>query len=720
VYTAFISYCHEDAAASKWLHSALESYIVPSDLVGRETARGKLKSHLRPIFRDREDFAAGHSLTEQTVAALNSSEALIVLCSASSAKSHYVNEEVRLFKAARGSRPIIPVVLEAEPATPVASFFAPALKFKVLADGTLTSDADELLAADLREGKDGRELSLLKIVAGLTGVPLDDIRKRDAITYKRRVAKRAAALVVVLALAMLSGYLTYRDSQARSKEAELSRKLDAFSQRLLLVSPAMAGPGAERAIREALSSCEDHQDARLCRARDLLSEGRKQEAAEIYASVAAERERSARRVDKDAALAYRNLGTILGLSDPKGAREAFANAVRLDSDDREALYWHAWLQLQAGDTATAEREFMRLLKLGNAADDKLALFRAHLRLADVSMFRTRSTEAYAHVRTALDAAILEAAQRPEDADWKRNSAIAVEKLGDILLRTGDLRGALANYQSSLKSTEDLLQSSSDNVLHVRDVFVIRNKIGDALLQLGKTAEALSLYKDGLSKVESLAAGDPKNAGWQRDLSISLERVAGPLGANGDTASAVELLKRAHDLRSSLVVGDRSNLGLQRDVAVSSERLGGLLLARDEVQPALTLLRDSLSIRSKLSLIDPANLEWERDLSVSHERLGDALVTKGEFAAAQRHFAESHAIRDKLFQSDRGNLRAAFDLGVSYYKLALVAAQLGSVDAQRSAMKAALDIVVELVRRSPDNQEWTQALKTIETEMARIN
>jgi hypothetical protein len=36
---------------------------------------------LRPIFRDREDFAAGPSLSEQTLAALEASQFLIVICS---------------------------------------------------------------------------------------------------------------------------------------------------------------------------------------------------------------------------------------------------------------------------------------------------------------------------------------------------------------------------------------------------------------------------------------------------------------------------------------------------------------------------------------------------------------------------------------------------------------------------------------------------------------
>ena len=97
-YRAFLSYSHRDTSWGKWLHSALEGYRIDKDLVGRETPVGPVPKTLRPIFRDREDFSAGHSLTEQTLAALEASQFLIVICSPNAAQSKYVNEEIRRFK----------------------------------------------------------------------------------------------------------------------------------------------------------------------------------------------------------------------------------------------------------------------------------------------------------------------------------------------------------------------------------------------------------------------------------------------------------------------------------------------------------------------------------------------------------------------------------------------------------------------------------------------
>src|SRR6185503_4515870 len=94
-YRAFLSYAHADVRWAKWLHASLEGFRVDKDLVGRETRLGSVPKALRPIFRDREDFSGGHSLTDATIAALDASAALIVVCSPVAATRPAVNEEVR-------------------------------------------------------------------------------------------------------------------------------------------------------------------------------------------------------------------------------------------------------------------------------------------------------------------------------------------------------------------------------------------------------------------------------------------------------------------------------------------------------------------------------------------------------------------------------------------------------------------------------------------------
>ena len=207
-YSAFLSYSHTDAGWAKWLHAKLEGFRIDKDLVGRETTNGQIPKTLRPIFRDREDFTVGHTLNEQTLDALGGSAALIVLCSPASAKSHYVNEEVRFFKSQHSERPVLPIIIGGKPDDPNEECFCPALKFKIAPGGEITATPEEPLAADVREEGDGKNLALAKLVAGLLGVPSDDIFRRAEQARRQRLQLISATtlfiLVVVLSLAFLA------------------------------------------------------------------------------------------------------------------------------------------------------------------------------------------------------------------------------------------------------------------------------------------------------------------------------------------------------------------------------------------------------------------------------------------------------------------------------------------------------------------------------------
>src|SRR4026209_495868 len=115
-YRAFISYSHVDAAWGTWLHHWLESFRGDNDLIGRDAA-GTIHKTLRPIYRDLSGSIAG-SPSEEALAALDASLALIVICSPASAQSSNVAERVRLFRLHHPERPIIPLIVNGKPGHP--------------------------------------------------------------------------------------------------------------------------------------------------------------------------------------------------------------------------------------------------------------------------------------------------------------------------------------------------------------------------------------------------------------------------------------------------------------------------------------------------------------------------------------------------------------------------------------------------------------------------
>jgi hypothetical protein len=93
-YSAFLSYSHDDQRWAKWLQRALETYRVPSRLVGMQTAIGLLPRRLAPVCRDRSDMSSSPDLSANIKQALLASANLIVICSPSASTSRWVNEEI--------------------------------------------------------------------------------------------------------------------------------------------------------------------------------------------------------------------------------------------------------------------------------------------------------------------------------------------------------------------------------------------------------------------------------------------------------------------------------------------------------------------------------------------------------------------------------------------------------------------------------------------------
>jgi WD40 repeat protein len=216
-YRAFFSYSRADERIANWLHGQLDRYRTPKDIV----ASGAAPAKLHPIFRDRTDLQSGGQLDEALRRALDDSEALVVLCTPTSAKSQWVNAECEAFVRAGREDRIFPVIGAGEPnsGNPETECFPPALRDR------------SLLAADLREVKlpsgqvvgDGREIGRLKLIAGLLGVPLDLLVRRER---RRQRLFLAAATASAVAFAVLATAAAGFGWLAQLRSTELARERD--------------------------------------------------------------------------------------------------------------------------------------------------------------------------------------------------------------------------------------------------------------------------------------------------------------------------------------------------------------------------------------------------------------------------------------------------------------------------------------------------------------
>jgi len=230
-YRAFLTYAHEDGEQAKQLRRALENFRVPSALVGKETEFGPVPARLFPIFRDRDELAGSAELGEAIQKALKDSSHLIVLCSPAAAKSFWVNEEIRVFKSMGRANRILCLVLDGKPfaslrdGKPELECLPVAARRKVSEQGKITEEPSEPAAADLRKDQDGEQGAYLKIIAGMLGVGLDDLKKRDVHSRQRRTARIAAtASLVALTGFALAAYALVQGNRAQEALVEARKE----------------------------------------------------------------------------------------------------------------------------------------------------------------------------------------------------------------------------------------------------------------------------------------------------------------------------------------------------------------------------------------------------------------------------------------------------------------------------------------------------------------
>lgn len=200
-YAAFISYAHADERVAKRLHEALETYPLPKAMRAWNV-KDESRAKLSPIFRDVAELTAHHSLSEKIREAVKSSRFLILLCSPAAKKSHWVNEEIKLFRKLHGEAAILAVIVKGKPDTA----FPPAL----------TEGGREPLAADMTS-KEGFKFGVAQLAASMLGVGLDTLLQRD---QRRRRLRTQLFSSVSTAIAVAMGALAWTAIDARDDAEE--------------------------------------------------------------------------------------------------------------------------------------------------------------------------------------------------------------------------------------------------------------------------------------------------------------------------------------------------------------------------------------------------------------------------------------------------------------------------------------------------------------------
>ena len=717
-YHAFLSYSHADTGVAQRVHRRLEGFHIDRDVAGRVTAVGPIPKTLRPIFRDRQDFDAGSSLAEELIAALDASLALIVLASPRSARSKYVNEEVRLFKSRHPDRLLIPLIVDGEPGNPQNECFPLSVRFTVTPDGTITDTPVDVLAADLRQEGDGFELAIAKVVARLIGLAPDEVYRRAERERRRQSRIRAVVAVVMAVLAVGGGAFYWQSQQQKQTLADISALVDRYS----VVSPALAQvPGARASLTQAITAIAEGAatDPRYAQALALLQGGKPNDAEPLLRAVAEDKAKRAGNDSRAAAKAYRNLASIAAVSDPGRARDYYALAAKLDPSNMLGIYWNGWYQQDAGRLDAAQVAYAQVIAAAKPGSDDEALLGAQLGTGDIQAEHVNLGAALATYQVAKGLAARLVTADPSNTLWQRELALSYNKIGEVEVPQGNLPAALSSYQAGFAIFDRLANSDPDNNGRQRDLELSYNSVGDVQLALRNVPAALNSYQAALTIAGRLAKFNPRSIKWQRDLSVAYGRVGDAQLQLGLLPAALNSYQADLGIAQRLAKSDPGNGGWQRDLAASYNKLSEAQVAVGNVSAAFASTQAGLAIFQQLAMSDPGSTLARSDLAVAHIDLGDVLLAQGNLPAALGSYRAALAVLDRLVGSDPANTEWRRDLSMAHVNVAKVYAKTSQLPRAREELAASRTIIQQLIAQHPDSSEWKQDLGWLDQQIAAL-
>ena len=555
-YFAFLSYSHKDEAVASWLHPALESFQVPTSIAGKVTENGIVPKRLTPVFRDRHELAAAADLGDEIRQALACSRFLVVLCSPAAAQSKWTNAEIDAFKRARPDGCVIAAIVDGEPfaselpGREQEECFPPALRHRYDKRGRPTAKRAEPLAADLREDRDGKRIGLLKIVAAMLGVGLDDLVQRDHLRRQRRLAVIAAVSLVGM---IFTSSLAVFAMEARNTATEQRRH-------------------AEGLVGFMLGDLRDKLEP-LGRLDVLDSVGSR--ALEYY-------QRQDKSELSDEALAQRSKAlTLMGevaqaRGDLDGALKRYqealagtAEAVRRYPDDSKRLFDHAqnvfwvgYIAYQRGQVAEASNRFNEYRRLANRMvaldpgnkDYRLEEIYANSNLGTLLMDERRYAQAARAFEAALRPAETLAATEPKNLDYQKQVSANLAWLADAHEYSGELDQALAERERQLRILESVGRLDP---LDQRDAMTAHYAMGRLLASRGQAEAGLREFQSGFTLSEALYKIEPDNTEWLQANVDGLFHLADLQLALGRGEEAARTTRSGCDIVGRLVQRDQT-------------------------------------------------------------------------------------------------------------------------------------------------------------------
>ena len=259
--------------------------------------------------------------------------------------------------------------------------------------------------------------------------------------------------------------------------------------------------------------------------------------------------------------------------------------------------------------------------------------------SDVLLGMDRDQEAFAAIRSSVEAFDEETARKDLPPVELANAAVAYSDMGDQLGQPGftvfdNATDALNAYQKSLNLSLRALSVDPNFIRAKKSVATEHIKIGNILVETDPVG-AIAEYQKSLEARDALPATEKTKASHQRMLGMTYWELGVALTQARYYQRAIAEFDRARETMGKMAAADQKNMRAQYDLS-ATQMLEGLTYVdmtdpvlysssaadrRENAQKGLDLLRKSAQIKEQLLAVDPKNDRWKRSLSYTNAFAG---------------------------------------------------------------------------------------------------
>lgn len=286
------------------------------------------------------------------------------------------------------------------------------------------------------------------------------------------------------------------------------------------------------------------------------------------------------------------------------------------------------------------------------------------------------TRLYVNAGNLVEArgAATRAAETAED-DGDRSTALY--ELGAVQQAQGDLPGA----QSSLQASLGLIAGSGhparkSDYSHLplavqREVASRLDRIADILMSQGQLRGARTRIQQGVEILRRIADANPNSVEATLDVTIAAERLSDVLLAEQDFAGAQRVREENLVTLRRLAAADPTSVRLQRMIAVNLSTTGAALYVQGQSAAARPYYLDGIAAFQRLVADDPSSALLRGDLAINHFMLGNIDLDEGHMAEAREHLQESLRIWNALQAEDPSHVQSLVNVADALYFLARI-------------------------------------------------